>query len=84
MRSKSTELSDRERERRRRKRVLSYDDLKKEKGIRFSRQWILALIKQGKFPRSVKIGEASIGLIETEIDDWIESLIQERDASHAG
>ncbi len=61
------------------RRVLSYDDLRSEKGIRFSRQWILQLIKQGKFPKSVKLGEASIGFVESEVDAWIESLIEQRD-----
>ena len=45
---------------------------------RFSRQWIHKLVKQGKFPKPVKIGEASIGFIETE-ESWIEGLIAQRD-----
>jgi prophage regulatory protein len=58
--------------------VLSYDDLKK-KGIRFSRQWILSLSQRGKFPKPIKLGEASTGFIESEVDDWIAGLIQQRD-----
>ena len=59
-------------------RILSYQDLK-DKGIKFSRQWILHLIKEGKFPRSVKLGQASVGFVEAEVDDWIEILIRQRD-----
>ncbi len=60
------------------RRILSYQDLK-DKGIRFSRQWIVQLIKLGKFPKPVKLGEASTGFIESEIDAWIEGLITQRD-----
>jgi len=65
--------------RRTRRRILSYDDLRREKGIRFSRQWLVKLIKNDKFPASVKIGAASVGFIESEIDDWIDCLIEQRD-----
>jgi prophage regulatory protein len=62
----------------RRRVILSYDELKK-KGIRFSRVWILHLIREGKFPKTVKLGESHVGFIEEEIDDWIDGLIQRRD-----
>jgi prophage regulatory protein len=63
---------------RRRRVILSYDDLKK-KGIRFSRVWILHLIREGKFPKTVKLGESHVGFVEEEIDAWIDGLIQARD-----
>jgi predicted DNA-binding transcriptional regulator AlpA len=69
-----------EREPHRQHRILGYDDLK-SKGIKFSRQWISVLIKQGRFPKAVRMGEASAGFIEAEIDAWIEGLIDARDAS---
>ncbi len=72
------ELERRNQQRRKQPRILSYEDLK-DKGIKFSRQWIVQLIKAGKFPRSVKLGESHVGFIEEEIDAWIEGLIQQRD-----
>jgi prophage regulatory protein len=60
------------------RRILSYEDLK-SKGIRFSRQWILSLSQRGKFPKAIRLGEASTGFVEDEVDAWIEALIQERD-----
>jgi prophage regulatory protein len=60
------------------RRILSYDDLK-SKGIRFSRQWILSLSQRGKFPKAIRLGEASTGFIESEVDEWIDALIKERD-----
>jgi prophage regulatory protein len=59
-------------------RVLSYGDLK-NKGIRFSRQWIAKLIGAGKFPRPIQLGEQSVGFIETEVDEWIAARIRDRD-----
>jgi prophage regulatory protein len=59
-------------------RILSYDDLK-TKGIRFSRVWILHLIKEGKFPKTIKLGEAHVGFVEEEIDAWLKNLIKQRD-----
>ena len=60
------------------RRILSYEDLK-NKGIKFSRQWILHLTKEGKFPKSVKLGESSVGFLEHEVDAWIDGLIEQRD-----
>jgi prophage regulatory protein len=59
-------------------RILSYNDLR-ARGIRFSRQWILKLQKAGKFPQAVRLGEASTGFVESEINKWVEDLIAERD-----
>jgi prophage regulatory protein len=58
--------------------VLSYPDLKTEKGIRFSRQWIAKLIKAGQFPAPIKLGAQTTGFIETEIDGWIQARIRDR------
>jgi predicted DNA-binding transcriptional regulator AlpA len=58
--------------------ILSYEDLK-GKGIRFSRQWLVVLQKQGKFPKTVNIGSAHVGFVESEIDEWLNNLIKTRD-----
>jgi prophage regulatory protein len=52
----------------------------KEKGIPFSRQHRHRLINAGKFPKPVKIGDATNGWIEAEIDKYIQDKISERDA----
>lgn len=41
----------------------------------FCRAWIYHLIGQRRFPESVKTGERSVAFIESEIDEWIENLI---------
>jgi prophage regulatory protein len=52
----------------------------KDKGIPFSRQHRHRLITAGKFPKPVKIGDATNGWIEAEIDKYIQDKIAERDA----
>jgi prophage regulatory protein len=63
-------------------RVLSYADLK-TRGIRFSRQWIVKLIASGRFPKPIKLGQASVGFLEHEINGWIDDRISERDSADA-
>lgn len=59
-------------------RVLGYLDLK-QKGIRFSRQWIARLVSRGKFPAPIRLGEQSVAFVEAEIDEWLAARIRERD-----
>jgi prophage regulatory protein len=60
--------------------LLSFPELKTEKGIRFSRQWLAKLVKAGQFPAPVKLGEATNGYVEAEVDAWIADRINARDA----
>lgn len=59
--------------------LLSIDELKPEKGIRYSRPHIYRLIKAKKFPKPVPLGENCVGFVEAEIDAWITAKITERD-----
>jgi predicted DNA-binding transcriptional regulator AlpA len=59
-------------------RVLGYADLK-EKGIRFSRQWVSKLIARGEFPAPIRLGQQTVAFIEAEIDEWLACRIRERD-----
>jgi prophage regulatory protein len=59
-------------------RVLGYADLR-QKGIRFSRQWIGVLVDRGEFPPPINLGEQSVAFIESEIDEWLACRIRERD-----
>lgn len=43
----------------------------------YSKAWIYRLIKEQRFPQSVKIGSRSIAFIESEIEDWINQRIAE-------
>lgn len=43
-----------------------------------SRASIYQKIKRGQFPRQIKLGARAAGWIEEEVDQWIESRIQDR------
>jgi prophage regulatory protein len=60
-------------------RLLDYDDLA-AKGIRYSRCHFWRLIKAGRFPKPVKLGDGARNVwIEMEIDAFIKDRIAERD-----
>ena len=42
----------------------------------YGKAWIYRLINEGKFPAPVKIGVRAIAFIESEINDWIQSVIE--------
>ena len=47
--------------------------------IPYSKVQIWRLERQGRFPRRIRIGPKRIGWLETEIDDWIRSRVDERE-----
>jgi prophage regulatory protein len=59
--------------------VLTYPDLKAEKGIRYSRQHLLRLEQDGKFPKRIPLGPGRHGWIDSEIDQYIEACAAERE-----
>lgn len=59
-------------------RVLTYSELKPVKGIPYTRKHILELEKRGQFPRRVRLGEASVAWVESEIDEWLEAKAAQR------
>ncbi|EAB5051755.1 AlpA family transcriptional regulator [Salmonella enterica subsp. enterica] len=45
----------------------------------YSKAWIYRLLKEERFPQSVKIGSRAIAFVESEVDEWINQRIAERD-----
>ena len=43
----------------------------------YSKAWIYRLLKEKRFPASVKIGTRAIAFVESEIDEWINQRIAE-------
>ncbi|BBN59334.1 helix-turn-helix transcriptional regulator [Hydrogenovibrio marinus] len=43
-----------------------------------SRSYVYALSKDGKFPKPVKLSEKSVAWIESEIKEWIDQKIIDR------
>ncbi len=48
-----------------------------------SRSVIYDLIAQGKFPKQIKLTSRSSGWIESEVNQWLDDRIAERDAKAA-
>jgi prophage regulatory protein len=61
-------------------RLLSRKDLR-EIGVQFHRVHLDRLIKAGKFPRPVKIGENKNAWLATEVEAWLDDRIKARDAA---
>jgi prophage regulatory protein len=64
-------------------RLLGITDLKSVKGVPYSRPHLYRLIAAHKFPKPVRLGENRVAFIESEIDEWLEARIRERDQEAA-
>ena len=62
--------------------VLAFKDLR-EKGIPFCRQHIHKLVKQGAFPPPLKVGGKTNSWVETEIDEYLEERVAQREMKTA-
>lgn len=57
--------------------LLAFPDLK-AKGIPFTRQHLHRLIKGGRFPAPLKLGEGTNRWLEHEVDQWLVDRAMER------
>ena len=62
-------------------RALVYRELSERKGIPHSREWIRQLEQQGLFPKRIKISAGRVGWLEHEIDAWLKSKADAREAA---
>jgi prophage regulatory protein len=62
------------------KNLIPYCDLK-AKGIPYSKPHLWRLEKAGKFPKRVPLGPSRYSYVESEIDGYIDALIDARDAA---
>jgi prophage regulatory protein len=60
------------------RRLLNRHDLR-ERGIGYSAIHLARLELSGRFPRHVMIGDNRVGWIESEVEAWINGLIETRD-----
>ena len=56
------------------KRIIRLPKVRNKTGL--SRSTIYAFMKDGKFPSSISLSERTVGWLESSIDDWIDSKIQ--------
>jgi prophage regulatory protein len=45
------------------------------------RSTMYLLISEGEFPRPINLGQRSVGWVEHEIENWLESRIKKRDSA---
>ena len=64
--------------------ILRYLDLKKIKGVPYSRVHLDRLERAGMFPRRIRLSPATVGWEESEVDAWLKSRMAERDETLAG
>jgi prophage regulatory protein len=64
-------------------RILSFEDLRSEKGIPYSKVHLWRLERDGKFPKRVPLGQSRHGWLDSEIDGWITARMAERDGMEA-
>jgi prophage regulatory protein len=62
-------------------RVIATSDLGETKGIRYSADHLRRLVKQGKFPKPIKLGPGRNAFLEDEIDRWLQARADARDAA---
>lgn len=53
-------------------RLLTFDRLKPEKGVPYSRQHIYVLVEQGDFPKPIRLSPRRIAWRDSDIEKWIE------------
>jgi prophage regulatory protein len=64
-------------------RLLALKELKASKGVPYHKASLYRMIANGEFPRPIHLSVNRIAWIESEIDAWIASRIQARDAMAA-
>ncbi|HFN0790200.1 TPA: AlpA family transcriptional regulator [Klebsiella variicola subsp. variicola] len=57
-------------------RLLRLKQVEEKTGLK--RSQIYLYMKDGSFPRSIKIGPSSVAWLESEIDDWINLKLESR------
>jgi prophage regulatory protein len=58
-------------------RIIRLAEVKNLTGI--SRSQIYELIKKGKFPKQINLGARAVGWLESEVQEWIQQRIADRD-----
>jgi prophage regulatory protein len=64
-------------------RILSFEELRSEKGIPYSKVHIWRLERDGKFPKRVPLGASRHGWSDSEVDEWIAARMAQRDSAEA-
>ena len=61
------------------KQMLRLENVKSKTGL--SRSTIYRLMDEGRFPHQINLGYRAVAWLESEVDEWMESRIRQREAS---
>jgi prophage regulatory protein len=64
-------------------RLLTFEELQRQKGIPYCRDHLRRKVKAGEFPKPVDLGARRIAWIEEEIDAHLERVVANRDQREA-
>jgi len=59
------------------RRILRRSDVERKTGLK--RAFLYNLMREGKFPKSVRIGVRAVGWDALEVDQWIADRLKDRD-----
>lgn len=59
--------------------LLTYPELRSQKGIVYQRDHLRRKCKAGEFPQPVALSPRRIGWVESEVDGWLAALAAKRD-----
>jgi prophage regulatory protein len=65
------------------KQIVSKKELKTVCGIPYSHQHIARLEKVGKFPKRIQLGQCRVAWLMSEVEEWVDKKLAERDANVA-
>jgi len=57
------------------KRFIRLPEVMKKTG--YGKAWIYKLISDGRFPEPVKIGVRAVAFVESEVDQWMDEVINQ-------
>jgi predicted DNA-binding transcriptional regulator AlpA len=63
--------------------LITFDRLAPDKGIRYSRDHLRRKCKADEFPKPISLSEKRIAWDEAEVDDWLAAKASERDEKAA-
>jgi len=58
--------------------ILRCKEVEKKVGLKQAK--IYLLIKEGRFPLPIKLSIRTVGWVESELDNWLNEKVKERDA----
>jgi prophage regulatory protein len=61
--------------------LISYNELGPQKGIRYSREHLRRLVKMRKFPAPMRLSDHKIAWIDSEIDEYVRDKADSRVAA---